>query len=414
MDKQNDGLWRGGPWEQPGRPVTAPDPVPVPRRSRPRPLLPQRGRHRLPWFAWLFIALFIFGIVGTALNWGEKFDFDFRQDSSGPSSPPADTVQEEQHRSRPPSIPRAPFLEGETVTLSPEGEASLTFTQIYDKNLPSIVSIGGYSENALSTGTGIILTEDGYIITNAHVVAEAFRVTVDLHDSRILEARLVGFDADEDLAVLKVEAEGLTPAEFGDSNLLRCGDPVAALGDSLGYRSTITEGIVSALDREMDMNGVSMTLIQTSAAINFGSSGGALINQYGQVVGITTIKIVANDGSAEALGFAIPSRRVRYVANTLISGSLVRPGVFGFTVSLYPRPTGGLEVMAVEEWSDCWLQGMRAGDTIVAVNGSPVTDYRDLIRLKLELGEGDEAVFTCLQNGVRNDIRVRLVARPAV
>ena len=206
---------------------------------------------------------------------------------------------------------------------------------------------------------------------------------------------MVGFDSDEDLAVLKVEAEDLTPAEFGDSSSLHIGDPVAALGDPLGYRSTITDGIISALDREVEVDGVTMTLIQTSAAINFGNSGGALINQYGQVVGVTTIKIVTDDGSAEALGFAIPSTRVKYVVDTLIDGGEIRTGVFGFTVNTRLAEGGGLEIRSVDPASDAWAKGVQSGDVILSADGQEISSFQDLSRLKLSRGPGDGVTLTC-------------------
>jgi S1-C subfamily serine protease len=255
----------------------------------------------------------------------------------------------------------------------------------------------------------VVLTQDGYIVTNAHVVAGAEQVQVVLSDNRVLQASLVGFDADEDLAVLKVEADGLTPAEFGDSSLLRCGDPVAAIGDPLGYRSTITDGIVSAVDREVKVEGVTMVLIQTSAAINFGNSGGALINQYGQVVGITTVKIVTDDGSAEGLGFAIPSQRVKYVVDALIDGRQIQPGVFGFTVLTHPVDGGGLQLESVHPSSDAYQKGLRAGDVITAVNGQPITAVQDLARLKLSLGSGDRVALTYLRDGASYTVEVALV-----
>lgn len=157
----------------------------------------------------------------------------------------------------------------------------------------------------VSTGTGIVLTADGYIVTNAHIIAGAEQVNVTLSDDSLWSAQLVGFEPLEDLAVLKIDASGLTPAQFGDDTLLRSGDPVSAIGNPMGYRSTITPGIVSALDQPVSVEGTTMYLLQTSAAINYGSSGGALLNDRGQVVGVTTIKIVADDGSAE--GWASPS-----------------------------------------------------------------------------------------------------------
>ena len=219
----------------------------------------------------------------------------------------------------------------------------------------------------------------------------------------------MGFHAVEDLAVLKVEAEDLTPAQFGDSNDLRIGEPVAALGDSLGYRATFTDGIVSALDREVEVEGVTMALIQTSAAINYGNSGGPLLNQYGQVMGINTIKIVSEDGSAEGLGFAIPSQRVKYVVDRLIAGKEIKTGVFGFSVNTYALEGGGLELVDVEKDSDSWAKGLRAGDIITAANGVPITGIEDLTRLKLGLGAGDTVTLTCLRDGESFTVSVELV-----
>lgn len=228
-------------------------------------------------------------------------------------------------------------------------------------------------------------------------------------DNQVLPASLVGFDAEEDLAVLKVAAQGLTPAEFGDSSQLHVGDPVAAIGDPLGYRSTITDGIISSLDREVDVEGVTMVLIQTSAAINFGNSGGALINQYGQVVGITTIKIVTDDGSAESLGFAIPSRRVKYVVDSLIAGEEVGTGVFGFTVSTKALDGGGLEIISVDKASDAAAKGIQKGDVILAANGQTVTTTQDLARLKLSMGPGDLITLTIRRGEETFTVEVALV-----
>ena len=408
-EEQNRDLWQGGPWERSGPQPGSPGAMP-PRYVPPRPVLRPRRRKRrfsLPvcmGLAALLVALVAIGAVMDSL-WpvqllpGGGEDYAYRQPGH----------DEEKLDTTPPAIPRAETGTGVTVELCQDSGESLTYTQIYDKNLPSMVSIQAEDAKSYSTGTGVVLTADGYLITNAHVVAGADKVQVACADNRVLDAALVGFDAREDLAVLKVEADDLTPAEFGDSFALRCGDPVAAIGDPLGYRSTITDGIVSALDRDVDVDGVSMVLIQTSAAINMGNSGGALINQYGQVVGITTVKIVTDDGSAEALGFAIPSRRVKYVADTLIAGKQVRRGIFGFTVLTRTAQGGGLTLDSVDKTSDAYAKGLRAGDVLTAADGQSLNAVEDLVRLKQSMGAGDTVSLTYVRSGQSRTVSVALI-----
>ena len=409
MDERNNDLWQGGPWERSDPRGRMPGAVP-PRYVPPRPVLRPRRRKRrfsLPvcmGLAALLVALVAIGAVMDSL-WpvqllpGGGEDYAYRQPGH----------DEEKLDTTPPAIPRAETGTGVTVELCQDSGESLTYTQIYDKNLPSMVSIQAEDAKSYSTGTGVVLTADGYLITNAHVVAGADKVQVACADNRVLDAALVGFDAREDLAVLKVEADDLTPAEFGDSFALRCGDPVAAIGDPLGYRSTITDGIVSALDRDVEVDGTSMVLIQTSAAINMGNSGGALINQYGQVVGITTVKIVTDDGSAESLGFAIPSRRVKYVADTLIAGKQVRRGIFGFTVLTRTAQGGGLTLDSVDKTSDAYAKGLRAGDVLTAADGQSLNAVEDLVRLKQSMGAGDTVSLTYVRSGQSRTVSVALI-----
>ena len=170
---------------------------------------------------------------------------------------------------------------------------------------------GGMDRSGMGEGTGIVMTADGYIITNAHVVEGAIQAFVTTANDVTYDVQLVGMSLEEDLAVLKVEAQELSPAEFGDSFALRVGEEVSALGNPLGYRMSLSTGVVSALDRELVVEGSTMHLIQTTAAINFGNSGGALFNDRGQVVGVTAVKIVTDDGSTEGLGFAIHTERVK-------------------------------------------------------------------------------------------------------
>ena len=331
MDERNNDLWQGGPWERSGPQPGSPGAMP-PRYVPPRPVLrPRRRKRRFSLPICMGLAALLISLVAISAVMESLWPVQLLPSDDGDYSYHQDYDQEELDTT-PPSIPRAATGAGVTVELRPDTGETLTYTQIYDKNLPSMVSIQAEDAKSYSTGTGVVLTADGYLITNAHVVAGADRVQAVFWNNRAAQVELVGFNAGEDLAVLKADVTGLTPAEFGSSDALHCGDPVAALGDPLGYRSSITDGIVSALDRDVSMGGGrTMQLIQTSAAINFGNSGGALINQYGQVVGVTTIKIVARDGSTESMGFAIPSVRVKYVVDRLIAGEPVRTAALGIT-----------------------------------------------------------------------------------
>ena len=408
MDERNNDLWQGGPWERSDPRDRMPGAMP-PRYVPPRPVLrPRRRKRRFSLPICMGLAALLISLVAISAVMESLWPVQLLPSDDGDYSYHQDYDQEELDTT-PPSIPRAATGAGVTVELRLDTGETLTYTQIYDKNLPSMVSIQAEDAKSYSTGTGVVLTSDGYIITNAHVVAGADKVQVVCSDNRVLDAALVGFDANEDLAVLKVEATDLTPAEFGDSFALRCGDPVAAIGDPLGYRSTITDGIVSALDRDVDVDGVSMVLIQTSAAINMGNSGGALINQYGQVVGITTVKIVTDDGSAESLGFAIPSRRVKYVADTLIAGKQVRRGIFGFTVLTRTAQGGGLTLDSVDKTSDAYAKGLRAGDVLTAADGQSLNAVEDLVRLKQSMGAGDTVSLTYVRSGQSRTVSVALI-----
>lgn len=409
MENRNEGLWQGGPWEQPAPVFPDPPAVRIPAAARVsrRPVLRLRKkRRRWPWF--LGLAALVGLICLSAVLLDRYFTLPIR-DRFPSIGEDWRYEQQETHSSEPPSIARADTGTGVTVSLYPVREEALSYTQIYALASPSAVSIESAGPDGYSAGTGVVLTQDGYIITNAHVVAGARRVDVLLPSNQTLPASLVGFNAVEDLAVLKVEAAGLIPAQFGDSNALHIGEPVAALGDSLGYRGTFTDGIVSALDREVEVDDVSMVLIQTSAAINYGNSGGPLLNQYGQVIGINTVKIVTEDGSAESLGFAIPSRRVKYVADRLIAGEEIKAGVFGFMVYTSPLEGGGVLLRSVEHDSDAWAKGLRGGDILIEANGIPITGLQDLVRLKLELGAGDTVALTCLRDGEQFVVDVELV-----
>ena len=271
----------------------------------------------------------------------------------------------------------------------PEG-GGMSLQDIYTLNIPSVVSITCQGSRSASSGTGVVLSADGYIVTNAHVVENAHTYTVQLTDDRTFSARLVGCDDISDLAVLRIDCTDLTPAQFGDSSTLRVGDTVVAIGDPLGaaFRGTYTNGIVSAINRDVDMNGRTMTLIQTNAALNSGNSGGPLINCYGQVIGINTMKIGAFTDTAgvEGLGFAIPSTQVKEIVDQIISQGYVsgRPtlGISGETLSTfyqhYYRMPAGLYITEVDPGSDAARKGIQEGDMLLYLGDTRITGMEDL------------------------------------
>lgn len=389
MTQQPQDLWKGGPWEQPSPSYPTPPEVVIPPR-RPDLLRPKRRRPRRALIVFCIVLVLLLGLaVGSVVT---HYLLPQGEESGKPQI--SQTAQSEDPFGK---LERAQTGTGVTVTISQATGTELDPADIYEKNVHSIVSIEGEGEDNYGSGTGVVMTADGYILTNAHVVADMRRVRVVFSDDSFLPARLMGADAEEDIAVLKVEAKNLTPAEFGDSDQLRCGDMVVAIGDPLGYRTSITQGIVSALDRTVEVDGVLMDLIQTSAPINFGNSGGALINDHGQVVGITTIKIVSDDGAVEGLGFAIPMARVKLVADRLIDGRAA--AMLGVTVLTQPTEEGGLSVYQVEKSSNAWTAGVREDDVLLSVNGIQTDSLDSLKRIVAGLVVGQEATVRVSRDG---------------
>ena len=310
-----------------------------------------------------------------------------------------------------------PYLEGELPSMNlqqtPQSvdnvptEGGVPLQDIYTQNIDSVASIYCTTSRGNSTGTGVILSNNGYIVTNAHVVDGAISVTVQLTDERVFSAGIVGRDEISDLAVLSIDAKDLVPAQFGDSSSLRVGDTVVAIGDPLGveFRGTYTDGIVSAINRDVEIDGRTMTLIQTNAALNSGNSGGPLINCYGQVIGINTMKIGAFTDSAgvEGLGFAIPSATVKDIVDQLIAQGYVsgRPtlGLIGETLSTfyqhYYRLPAGLYITYVEQGSDAYRKGVEDGDILMSINDTRVTTMDDINAAiyNLEVGETVQTII---------------------
>ena len=303
---------------------------------------------------------------------------------------------------------------------------ALTIQDIYRRVNPSTVTVVTELPRGASVGTGVILTEDGYIITNAHVIAGGTSCYVALADGSIFDAALVGYDAEQDLAVIKAQdtdgraAQGLPAAEFGDSDALSVGDPVYAIGNPLGVelRGTLTDGIVSAINRDVDVDGVTMTLIQTNAALNNGNSGGPLINCYGQVIGINTMKLRSYySTTAEGLGFAIPMAVAKPILEELMENGYVagRPAIgisydtLPLAFRIYYNLPEGVYINAVYDGSDAQAKGVAAGDIITAVNGTRVTSIDELNRVKNQFTAGDSITLTLYNGGSYRDVEVTLI-----
>ena len=311
--------------------------------------------------------------------------------------------------------------ESSDTTFSDEEDA-LSLQDIYSSVIDSVVSISSMTSSGTSSGTGIIMSQDGYVITNHHVITGALVISVLTNDNQEFEAALVGSDEMSDLAVLKIDARGLKAAEFGDSSKLRVGDSVVAIGDPLGVqlRGTMTNGIISAINRDLTVGDRTMTLIQTNAALNNGNSGGPLINCYGQVIGINTVKMSSYytaTASVEGLGFAIPISVAKPIIDELIENGYVagRPaiGISGDSLPSYYRTyyrlPDGVYVTSVNEGSDAKAKGIREGDIVTAINGERISSIDELNTVKNQYAAGDEVTLTVYRSGTYYEVTVTLV-----
>ena len=311
--------------------------------------------------------------------------------------------------------------ESSDTTFSDEEDA-LCLQDIYSSVIDSVVSISSMTSSGTSSGTGIIMSSDGYVITNHHVITGALVISVLTNDNQEFEAALVGSDEMSDLAVLKIDARGLKAAEFGDSSKLRVGDSVVAIGDPLGVqlRGTMTNGIISAINRDLTVGDRTMTLIQTNAALNNGNSGGPLINCYGQVIGINTVKMssyYSASATVEGLGFAIPISVAKPIIDELIENGYVagRPaiGISGDSLPSYYRTyyrlPDGVYVTSVNEGSDAKAKGIREGDIVTAINGEKICSIDELNTVKNQYAAGDEVTLTIYRSGTYYEVTVTLV-----
>ncbi len=330
---------------------------------------------------------------------------------------------------------------GQTVTVvpssNPASDGTYTPAQVYEMCKRSVVGItnqyttrndmypfgGSSTSTAVSTGSGFVLSDTGYIVTNYHVIEGNGKLKVTLYDGSEYEAQLIGGDADLDIALLKIEAEGLYPVTVGNSDSLLIGDQVVAIGNPLGeLTSTQTVGYISGKDREVSTDGTVMTMLQTDAAINSGNSGGPLFNMYGQVVGITTAKYsgTSNSGaSIEGIGFAIPIsdvidrfdeiKELGYVSSAYL-GVMVKD-MDSSTASMYQLPLG-VYIDSVTEGSCAEKGGMKAQDILIELDGSKVESVNDLSLALRKKKPGDTVTAVVYRAGAEVSLTLVLDEKP--
>lgn len=391
---------------------------PIPQNVWKQAAKTQRKRRRLwTWLGIGGIALVVVVIVVAAILSSTA--------SSAPSLPGSDdgdsaSSMVDIFRKKETTIPRISGEEGVKLSCQDPSGQELTIQQVYAKVNPSVVAVvAEQSDGSAAVGTGVIMTESGYIITNAHVISGGKSCWVALDTGVTYDARLVGYDEDEDLAVLRAIADNPLPAaEFGNSDLLTVGDPVYAIGNPLGVelRGTLTNGIVSAINREVEMQGRTMTMIQTNAALNNGNSGGPLINSYGQVIGINTMKMSNSIADAEAatvegLGFAVPTGRAVTVINDILAtGAFHGIPSIGVYVAEEQQPDGTYRpvIDSVTENFGAEAAGLQRGDVILSADGTAVYSNYDLLRARRAHIVGETITLTVQRYGQTLDVEVYL------
>ncbi|MCD8096118.1 MAG: trypsin-like peptidase domain-containing protein [Ruminococcus sp.] len=297
-------------------------------------------------------------------------------------------------------IAETPELDGKYVN----EDGTYTAAGVAKAVLSTVVQVNVYEETAVipsSQGSGIIISEDGYIVTNAHVVSDAdFGITVTLYDDTEYSAKIIGSDDSTDIAVIKIDAEDLTPAQFADSDLCELGDEVVTIGSPAGYSNSVTKGIISGLNRQIhaENSAVAMNCIQIDAAINPGNSGGALFNMYGQVIGITSSKLIST--SYDNIGFAITVNSAKPIIEELMeNGFIPDRGKIGISYYFITEEAAnlndlvcGLYVAAIDEDCNVAQTDLQVGDIITSLNGVQITSTDDVTEVMNDMRAGDEMV----------------------
>ena len=316
-----------------------------------------------------------------------------------------------------------------------DGKNAMSDAEVYAANVNSVVSINvtgtsgtnffGQAVQTASAGSGFILTKDGYIVTNYHVVKDGETVKVTLYSGDEYEAKYVGGDEDYDIAVIKVEATDLQPVTLGDSSSLNVGDHVLAIGNPLGELTfSMSGGMVSSVNRTINVSGTPFNMIQTDASINPGNSGGPLFNQYGEVVGIVSAKYSSTGNeSVEGLGFAIPINDVfAMIQDIMTNGYVTNKPYLGVTAGTMTKQmaaqyrydvTSGVFIYSVEEGGAADQAGLKMGDVIVKVDDTAITSMEDLTVAKKQYSAGDTCTLTIYREGQETTVELTWGAVPA-
>ena len=413
-----------GDWPLPAAPPTEPPPAPpgyggLPGVSAPPPSPPLgdgrgtrsvAGRRTLALVGGVAALALLAGSLGAAI--GVSLASNHKSDSPAVTNATVPSGGATTNPIPPASGPTTSTTTPSGPSAAPLAGAGLDVKAILAKVEPSVVDIVASSRRESGEGTGIIISPDGYILTNAHVVSDASRVSVSTTaSSKALSATVVGADEAHDVALLKVEnASGLPAAELGRSSDVKVGDDVVAIGNALGLRGdpTVTRGIVSALNRTVEnLTG----MIQTDAAINPGNSGGPLVNSAGQVIGINTA--VAADG-AQNIGFAIPIDKAKALGDRLRSGQGPVPTAFlGVSTTETSDGSAGALVVSLVSGGPAQRAGIAVGDLIVSFDGKPVAGADTLSGLVQARQPGDTVQVVVERNGSSRTVSVILGTRPA-
>ena len=317
-------------------------------------------------------------------------------------------------------------------TVKVDGKTQMTMPEVYASNVNSVVSINvsattnyfGQTVQTAASGTGFFITEDGYILTNHHVISDASSVKVTLYNGETYDATVIGSDEDYDIAVLKIDVTGATPVVLGDSSKVAIGESVAAVGNPLGELTfSMSEGIVSCVNRAINVDGTPFNMIQVDCSINPGNSGGPLFNSYGEVIGIVSAKYSSySNTTVEGIGFAIPINDVvSLVKDIMTNGYVTNKAYMGITPQTMTAQmaqqyrydvTEGVFVCSVDPDSAAAKAGLRLGDVITKMDDKTISSYEDLVAAKKSYSAGDTVTLTVYREGKTIEVPLTFDAVP--